>query len=202
VVDGVVGGIPLMCAHVRFALAILACLCALSLGACANTLQTQPIPHNNLESLIISPYPVYWLGGSFAGLAVSEAAHDPGGAYRIEYGNCVEGGQATCVAPLSVITSPNNSFLPGRAAAHSSVALRGVTAVFSRGGRTVALATGPVVVDVYADNARLALAAARTAVPINRIAAPDSPLAPALPTTDFITKPLLLQLPSAPRPLP
>jgi hypothetical protein len=82
------------------------------------------------------------------------------------------------------------------------VPLRGVTAVFSRGGRTVAFATGPVVVDIYANNARLALAAARTAVPINRIAAPESPLAPGLPTTDFITKPLQVQLPSAPRPLP
>jgi hypothetical protein len=187
---------------VRSALATLACLCALSLGACGDTLQTQPIPHNILESLIISPYPVYWLGGTFHGLAVSEAAHDPGGAYRIEYGNCVEGGQATCVAPLSVITSPNNSFLPGSAAAHTSAPLRGVTAVFSRGGRAIAIATGPVVIDIYARSASLAVAAARTAVPINRIAAPESPLAPALPTTDFITKPLPVQLPTAPRPLP
>jgi hypothetical protein len=198
----VLGGVPLICAGVRLRLAILGCLCALSLGACGDTLQTQPIPHNILESLIISPYPVYWLGGSFQGLAVSEAAHDPGGAYRIEYGNCLEGGQATCVAPLSVITSPNNSFLPGRTVKHASVALRGVGAVFSRGGRTIAIATGPVVIDIYAKDARLAVAAARTAVPINRIAAPESPLEPVLGATDFATKPLPVQIPAAPRPLP
>jgi hypothetical protein len=198
----VVGGVPLTYADVRSGLAILACVCALALGACGDTLQNQPIPHNVLESLIISPYPVYWLGGSFEGLSVSEAAHDPGGAYRVEYGNCVEGGQATCVAPLSVITSPNNSFVPGRALAHSSVPLRGVTAVFSRGGRSIAIATGPVVLDIDAEDARLAVAAARTAVPINGIAAPESPLAAPLPTTDFFTKPLPLQIPSTPRPLP
>jgi hypothetical protein len=186
----------------RLASPTLACLCALVLGACGNTLQTQPIPHNILESLIISPYPIYWLGGTFQGLPVSEAAHDPGGAYRIEYGNCIEGGQATCVPALSIITSPNNSFLPGGSLAHTSVPLRGVTAAFLRGGRTIAIATGPVVVDIYAKDARLAQQAARTAVPINRIAAVQSPLPEPLAPTDFVTKPLPVQIPSTPRALP
>jgi hypothetical protein len=187
---------------VRLRALSLACLCALALSACGDTLQTQPIPHNILESLIISPWPVYWVGGAFHGLAVSEAAHDPGGAYRVTYGNCIEGGQATCVPPLSVITSPNNSFLPGGALAHSSVPLRGVIAVFLRGGRTIAIATGPVVVDVYAHEAPLALAAARTLVPINRVAAPEAPLPAPAPPTNFNQLPLPLQLPTAPRSLP
>jgi hypothetical protein len=182
--------------------AILCCCCATALSGCADTLQTQPIPHNILEGLIISPWPVYWVGGTFHGLPVSEAARDPGGAYRVEYGNCSEGGQSTCVTPLSVITSPDNSFVPGGALAHATAPLRGVAAVFLRGGRTIAIATGPVVVDVYARDARLALAAARTIVPINRVAAPESPLPAPLPPTDFTTKPLPVQLPTAPAPPP
>lgn len=186
----------------RLALVTLACACALALGGCGDALQTQPIPHNLLERLIISPYPIYWLGGSFHGLSVSEAAHDPGGAYRVSYGNCLRGGQATCVVPLSVITSPNDSLLPGRSLAHADVRLRGVNAVFSQGGRTIAIATGAVVLDIYANTAHLALAAARTAVPINRIAAPGSPLAAPVSGSDFATKPLPVQIPSAPRQLP
>jgi hypothetical protein len=189
-------------ARVRVRALSLVCLCALGLGACGDTLQTQPIPHNILESLIISPWPVYWVGGSFQGLPVSEAAHDPGGAYRVAYGSCSEGGQNTCVTALSVITSPNNSFVPGGSLAHTTAPLRGVSASFLRGGRTIAIATGPVVVDIYAADARLALAAARTAVPINRVAAPESPLPPALAPTPFNTLPLPPQLPTAPRPLP
>jgi len=188
---------------VRRTLPMLACLCALALGGCGDTLQDQPIPHNILEGLIVSPFPVYWLGGSFQGLPVSEATHDPGGAFSVQYGNCIEGGQDTCVAPLRVITSPNNDFLPhGGLPAHASVPLRGVTAVLARGGRTIEIATGPVVLDIYARDARLALAAARTAVPINRLAAPESPLpAPAAPTP-FATIPLPVQVPTSPRQLP
>ena len=59
--------------------ALAAVLCALALGACGNTLQDQPIPHNALESLLLAPYPVYWLGGSFHGLQITEASHDPSG---------------------------------------------------------------------------------------------------------------------------
>jgi hypothetical protein len=187
---------------VRLAASLLACVCVCALAACGDTLQAQPIPHNVLEALVISPYPVYWLGGSFQGLRVSEATHDVGGAFNVEYGNCVEGGQATCVPPLRIVTSPDNSFLPGGSLAHARVPLRGITALVSRGGRTIELATGPVVVDIYAQNARLALAAARTAVPINRVAAPEAPLPAPLPATPFAATPLPVQIPSTPTPLP
>src|ERR1019366_4320346 len=104
---------------------------ALALGACGAPLQDRPIPHNTLESLLVAPYPVYWLGRSFPGFAITEASHDPGGAFTVQYGDCVEGGQSTCVAPLRVVTSPDNSFVAGGSVARRSTVLRGVPVVLA-----------------------------------------------------------------------
>jgi hypothetical protein len=174
----------------------LALLCAGALGACGDTLQVQPIPHNILEDLIVSPRPVYWLGISFHGLSVTDASHDPSGSFTVQYGNCLEGGQSTCVPPLRVVTSPDNSFLPGAQGGHRPVSLRGVQAVFANRGRTVAIGTGGVVVDIYANTPTLAAAAARTVVPINAVGAPETPLPPGQPDTGFGESPLSTQVPS------
>src|SRR5271169_1577263 len=91
----------------------LTAVCALSLCACAGTLQDRPIPHNILEGLVAAPFPVYWLGRSFHGMAISEATHDPSASFSVQYGNCLEGGEGGCVPPVRVVTSPDNSFLPG-----------------------------------------------------------------------------------------
>src|SRR4051794_32360676 len=93
--------------------ALLVTLLALLLAACGDTLQVQPISHHNLEGLVVAPFPVYWLGGSFRGLPVKQVSHDPGGAYALQYGNCLTGGQGTCRPPLMLVTSPENTFLPG-----------------------------------------------------------------------------------------
>ena len=100
----------------------------------------------------MAPYPVYWLGGSFEGLQITEAARDPGGASSIQYGDCLEGGQGVCVPPLRVVTSPDNSFLPGGSAPRATAEIRGVTAVVALGGRVIEIPTGRVVVDIYARN--------------------------------------------------
>ena len=179
----------------------LAMLCALSLGACANTLQDSPIPHNTLEGLIMAPFPVYWLGRSFHGMAVTEVGHDRGGSYTVFYGDCVEGGEGSCVHPLRVVTSPDNSFLPGGSTPTRTTRLRGVTAVLARAGRTVVIATAGVVVDIYATNAPTARAAAETAVPVNSIGAPEASLPAALPNTGYGEMPLPNQIPRPLRPL-
>jgi hypothetical protein len=186
---------------VRLGAISLAALCAVSLAGCADTLQDRPIPHNLLESLIVAPLPVYWLGASFQGLAVTDAVHDPSGAFTVQYGDCVEGGQATCVPPLRVVTSPDNSFLPGGSAPQRTAPLRSVQAVLARGGRTIEIPTGGVVVDIYARDARVAGAAARTVVPINRVGAPEGPLPAPLPDTGFATTPLPSQVPSPVHPM-
>jgi hypothetical protein len=171
-------------------------LCAIVLGSCGDTLQDRPIPHNTLESLLVAPYPVYWLGRSFHGMSITEAAHDPGGAFTVGYGDCVTGGQSTCVPPLRVVTSPDNSFLAGGTSPKRSTSIRGVVAVIAQAGRTIELPTAGVVVGIYAVNARLAAAAAQTAVPINEAGVPGAPLPAPLPDTGFAATPLPSQTPS------
>jgi hypothetical protein len=182
--------------------ACLAALCALACSACASTLEDRPVPHNQLEYLLAAPFPVYWLGGSFAGMQVREVVHDPSDAWSVQYGDCLEGGEGECVSPLQIVTSPDNSFLPGAATPTRRTRIRGVPARLEQQGRTIVIATGGVVVDVYARNARTAALAARTAVPINAPAAPGAPLAPALPNTRFGQKPLPKQVPSPLREAP
>ncbi|TMK26449.1 MAG: hypothetical protein E6G62_02400 [Actinobacteria bacterium] len=185
----------------RLAAMTLSALCAVALGACGDTLQTKPIPHGALESMVISPFPVYWAGGSFRRLPITDATHDPSGSYSVQYGNCLQGGQGVCVAPLRIVTSPDNSFLPGGAAPGPAKLLRGVPAVLARGGRTIVIATGSVIVDIYATTAGLAEAAARTVVPINAPGTPQGPLPARLPDSGFGSKPLPSQTPATLGPL-
>jgi hypothetical protein len=182
-------------------LALLLALCAGAAGACGNTVQDQPIPHNTLETLLLAPYPVYWLGRSFRGIAITEAARDPSGAFNVQYGDCQQGGQGTCVPPLRVVTSPDNSFVPGASAPHRTVPIRGALAVVAQHGRAIAIPTGRVVVAIYALTPRLAAAAAQAAVPINASAEPGAPLPARLPDTGFGARPLPAQVPSPLRPL-
>ncbi len=169
---------------------------AFVLGGCGNTLQDQPIPHNDLETLIVAPYPVYWLGRSFHDLQISDASHDPGGAFDVQYGDCVVGGQSTCVPSLRVVTSPDNSFVAGGSTPQRPARIRGVGAVVAQRGATIEIPTGGVIVGVYADSAPLAAAAAQTLVPINEAGAPGAPLPARLPDTGFAATPLPSQEPS------
>ena len=173
-----------------------AALCASALCSCSDTLQQHPIPHNELEYMVEAPFPVYWLGASFSGMSVSEIVHDPGDAWSVAYGNCLEGGEGTCVPPLRLVSSPDNSFLPGAGASTHVTSIRGVQAQLAQGGRTIVIATAGIVLDIYATSARVAAAAARTAVPINEPAWPGAPLARALPNTGFGATPLPTQIPS------
>ena len=178
-----------------------ACALALSLAlaGCGDTLQDRPIPHGTLETLLVAPYAVYWLGYSFHGLLLREATHDPSGAFNLQYGDCKQGGQGTCVPPLRVITSPDNSFLPGSPAASGALPIRGVAGRRARGGRTIVIATGGVVVGIYALDRSVAAAAAQTMVPINDTGAPGAPLPGALPDTGFAETPTPAQM-ASPRP--
>jgi hypothetical protein len=182
--------------RVQLLLGALALLCTLGLGACANTLQDQPVAPSFLEALIAQEgFPVYWLGGVFQRLGITRISRDPSGAYEIQYGNCTLGGENACATPVQIVTSPDNSFLPGGSAPQLPLLLRGVHALSSQDGRTLVVATGGVVVDLYADSPTLARAAAETMV---RIASPDLPGAPLprpLPNTGYGEKPLPSQQP-------
>ena len=171
-------------------------LCTIALGACGNTLQDQPISHTTLESLLLAPYPVYWLGGSFQGMKITEASKDPSGAFAVQYGDCVAGGQSTCVPRLRVVTSPDNSFIAVGSQPHRAVRLRGVTGVAAQGDATIELPTAGVVLAIYATNPDLARSAAETAVSINEAGAPATPLPSPLPDTGFAEQPLPGQTPN------
>jgi hypothetical protein len=182
-------------------LTVAAACCALALGGCGDTLQVKPIPHNILEDMVAAPFPVYWLGASFDGLQVTEASGDASGSYTVQYGNCLQGGQGSCVPPLRVVTSPDNSFLPGGEGASRTTLVRGRPARVNDSGLAISIATGPVVVDVYAHSSALALAATGTITPINRPESPQQPLPAALPDTGYGSSPLPSQLPATVRPL-
>jgi hypothetical protein len=169
------------------ALAALAALCAVAVpfAGCGDTLQDQPVSHSALESLLLAPYPIYWLGGSFQGKAITEAAQDPSGAFFVQYGDCTKGGQSTCVPPLRVVTSPDNSFVAVGSKPHQRKNIRGVVGVIAQAGDTIELSTGGVVVGIYADSPGLARAAAATIVPINDVGVPGAPLSAPLPDTGF-----------------
>lgn len=180
----------------RMAQALLLAALSLGLAGCGDTLQDRPIAHNTLETLLMAPFPVYWLGRSFAGLQITEASTDPGGALSIQYGDCRQGGQGTCVPPLRLVTSPDNSFIPASAGPHDVAQVRGVSALSTSSGRTLALPTGGVVVDIYALSSALAAKAAQAAVPINRVGYPGEPLPAPQRDSGFADRPLPAQVPA------
>jgi hypothetical protein len=165
--------------------------CSWLLASCGNTLQSQPLTSTALEPLETAEhYPVYWLGARFDGMALSSVSSDPSGAFVLQYGNCGRGGPETCVAPLQLVSSPDNSFLPGDASDAVSLRIRGVPGVRLQGGEVIEIATGPAVVDVRAANPRLALLAARQMVPINELGRPGEALPRAQPNTGFGQQPM------------
>jgi hypothetical protein len=180
------------------ALAALLVLSALGVGACGgNTLQNKPVAPSILEPLVAQEqFPVYWLGSAFRGLRITRVARDPSGSYQIQYGNCTAGGENACVAPLQIVTSPDNSFLPGGDQPQRQVPIRGVRGISTSGGETLVVATGGVVVDLYADSSALARDAAAAMVTIGTPGAPGALLPRPLPNTGFAAQPLLSQQPT------
>jgi len=169
----------------------------IALASCGNTLQDQPIGPQSLESVLVkSRFPVYWLGLNFHGMQITSVAIDPSEAVTIRYGDCVFGGQYTCVTPVSIVTSPDNSFVPGANAVRPTVSLRGVRAHSAGGGSTLAIPTGDVVVSVFGRHPTLAREAAETMAPLNTTGLPQTPLPATLPDSGFGRVPLSIQVPA------
>ncbi len=188
-------------AGLRPAAAAIALACAVALSGCGDTLQAQPISHNSLETLLVSPFPVYWVGGAFHGLAITETSHDPSGGVSLQYGNCVVGGQGTCVAPLRIVTSPDNSFLALGSALTRQSEVRGIPVQLAQRGHTIVVPTGPVVVTIYAQDRSLARAAANSMVAINEPTALGAPLPVAQANTGYGETALPSQEPPPLRPV-
>jgi len=114
----------------------------------------------------------------------------------VQYGDCVVGGQNTCVPALKIVTSPDNSFLAGGETPQHEALIRGVRAVVARAGEVIEVPTAGVVVGIYANSAHLAAAAAQATVPINEASEPGAPLPAQRPDTGFGSTPLPSQVPS------
>lgn len=189
---------------VRATLAALALL-ALStvIAACGNTIQAQPISDNTLQQLVsFEKFPVYWLGASFHALQLASFGTDPGGAYTIQYGNCTVESASNCVSPLELISSPDNAFLPSAGIETTPTQVRGVSALAAQGGEVIELRTGPIVIDVRANSARLARAAAQEMVPVNEVGQPRGRLPSALRNTGYNRRVMEQQRPSTVKLLP
>jgi len=180
----------------RLASPTLALVCAAGLASCGDTLQDRPIGPAPLESVIVkSRFPVYWLGSRFAGMRITGVVIDPGGAVTLRYGDCLVGGQYTCVTPLALVTSPDNSFLPGATLAGRTLRVRGAQTLSALGGGELAIRTGSVIVSVRAERPALARRAALLMTPVNKVGLPLQTLPTAVPDTGFDRLPLPSQLP-------
>jgi hypothetical protein len=181
----------------------LATVSVATLAGCGDTLQSKPLRSSALEPLVTAQhYPVYWVGARFERLPLSTVSSDPSGAYAVQYGSCITGGPETCIPPLQVISSPDNSFLPGAGGQSKTVRIRGAKAVLAQGGRVVEIATGAAVIDVRASSRVLALAAAMQMVPINELGKPRAPLPAPQPNTGFAERPMEGQRPPVLQGLP
>jgi hypothetical protein len=145
--------------------------------------------------IVKSRFPVYWAGLEFAGMQITSVAIDPSEAVTIRYGDCLVGGQYTCVTPISIVSSPDNSFIPGASAATGAPSIRGVQVSATSGGATLAIPTGGVVVSVYAKSPSLARKVATIMAPLNKVGLPQAPLPAAGPDTGFDRQPLASELP-------
>lgn len=174
-----------------------ACLLAALLGGCGDTLQDEPVTNVTLEhALEVQRYPIFWVGASFHHLTLTSALPDVGGAYSVQYGNCYVGGQQACLTPLMIISSPDNSFIPGIGTHDTEITtIRGVRAVIAERGEVIELKTSNAVINIRARRRSIALAAANAMVPINQLGQPGAPLPAALPNTGFDEKPLSTQQP-------
>jgi hypothetical protein len=188
-------------AGLRPAAAAIALVCAIALTGCGNTLQDQQVSHSALETLLVSPFPVYWVGGTFHGLAITETSHDPSGGVSLQYGDCVIGGQGTCVSSLRIVTSPDNGFLPLGSALTRQTEIRGIPVQLAQRGETIVVPTGPVVVTIYAQDRALARTAASAMVAINEPAALGAPLPAAQANTGYGETALPSQEPPPLRPI-
>lgn len=187
----------------RLALATITACCAALLSGCGDTIQDQPISNTTLEQLVaVEGFPVYWLGTRFRGMKLTSIAEDPGGAYTLQYGDCVGGGPTTCRTPIEVISSPDNAFLPSAGVRTSKTTIRGAHGILAQHGAVVELRTGPIVLDVRALKRPLALAAVNAIVPINAPGGPGQPLPAAVPDTGFGEHAMESQRPGTVRLLP
>ncbi len=95
-----------------------------------------------------------------------------------------------------MVTSPDNSFLPGGSTPSATSDIRGVAAVVAQGGRTIEIPTGQVVVDIYAQRPPRGRGRRAGDGADQRDRRTAAQLPARLPDTGFAEQPLPVQMPS------
>ncbi len=166
---------------------------AVVLAGCS-THPPQPISATALAAArSFKSYTVYWAGTSFDGLHLTDADspfefYAPVG-FTMYYGTCEGRGvlhDGGCTLPLKVTTSIYSPHSDASFGPQQWVTLHGVPAVVHDGGREIEIYTDKMDIDVSADSAARALAAAKALVPFNRT---PSPGWPAFPPPSYIPNP-------------
>jgi hypothetical protein len=121
-------------------------------------------------------FTTYWVGPEFAGIpltaADSKRDYDATVGMRVYYGTCRTPSSilstSGCQLPLEIATVVYKPHTNEGLGARREALIRGVPAVIFDHGSSIELYTGRVAIDVYAQDARLAEAAAAALVPLNR----------------------------------
>ncbi len=154
---------------------------ATTLVCACTTHPARPIATGDLEQArSFRLFTVYWVGRSFDGvpLTAADTQRDYAAAAgeRVYYGNCDKQASllstAGCQLPLEIATvefrminSRQNEGLGTR----TNTTIRNVPAVVFNRGRSIQLYTAALAIEIYADSARRAMAAAESVVPMNRV---------------------------------
>ncbi len=143
-------------------------------------------------------FTVYWAGPQVGGARVTQADsplyfYAPVG-FTLYYGNCGDRGvlhDGGCALPLKITTSIYSPHSDASFGPQRWVQFHGMPAVIYHGGRDIELYTDKMNVDIAADSAQRAVAAAVALRPFNRGTSPDFP---AFPKPYFTPNPTQAQL--------
>ena len=158
----------------------------LLLAGCS-TGHPRPLGASELDTVRTFPFfRLYWAGRVFNGQAVTAVDglrdYSDSTGTTIQYGDCAPGSgplhTGSCRPDLQVDTVIYRPHCNRALGSQRNILIRGVPATVFDGGDSVEVYTGRVAVDVYADTAAHALAAARALRPVNARGNTQGPLPP------------------------
>lgn len=165
-------------------LCLLFLLLSVAVGGCGSS-TPPPISKGELAAAQTFPYyTVYWVGSKFGSHPLTAAdgieGYKPQIGDSLYYGDCVRSkgilGSSGCLLPLQVTTVIyvlHSNFTLGT---QRNTVIRGVPAVIYDEGRSIELYSGRVAIDIFSDNLKDAIAAAKLLRPFNRPGNDSRPL--------------------------
>jgi hypothetical protein len=135
----------------------------------------------------VDGFPVYYLGESFEGLALTEAPPPGSGLASFVYGSCEPTEEMGCAPPLEVQVWPactrnpsSHELAPGMPMPRREDTIRGVPAAFYEDGFRLELSTGSVTVVIFGEQDQI-VRAAQALRTLDSAPAPGEDLPPPVP---------------------